>query len=396
VTGTSIHFVIGAYPPSIGGAQVHTQALAQELARRGARVRVSCHWRETRTDWVVGTTTRLPAGRRREADDGVAVDLVGLRGGRRLADGVLAPLYYPMRGPVASRFASRLDFDDGSEDVCHLVRMGREHLALRALRGARAAGRPVVLTPNHHERWSSRPDPVWRRIYRDADLLVAMTAAEVDLLAGVGADPERIVVTGVGPVLSETVDERAMRAELRLPDGELVTFLGQQYPYKGVDIAVAGFERVARGRRDAALVIAGPPAARTERLVSRSAARDRIHVVGALGLEQKTALLGASRALVLPSAQEAFGGVVVEAVAMGCPYVVSDVPQLREVHEAVRFGAVAQRDPDAFAAALEGLLETPPPDRNAARERVLARYSWGALADRYLEAYARFVPEMQG
>ena len=389
MTDVSIHFVIGAYPPSIGGAQVHTQALAQELARRGVQVRVSCHWRETRTDWVLGTTTRLPAGRRHETDGGVAVDQVGLNGGRRLSDALIAPLYYAVRRPVARRFASRLDFDDGSEDVCHLVRMGREHLALRALRGARAAGRPVVVTPNHHERWSSRPDPVWRRIYCDADLLVALTAAEVELLADLGADPSRILVTGVGPVLSETADEHVMRAELGLPDGRLVTFLGQQYAYKGVDIAVGAFERIAQSRRDAALVIAGPPAAHTQRLVSRSPMRDRIHVVGALDLERKTALLAASRALVLPSAQEAFGGVVVEAVAMGCPYVVSDIPQLREVHEAVGFGAVAERDPAAFAAALEGLLDVPPPDREEARDRVRTRYSWRALGERYLAAYSQ-------
>jgi glycosyltransferase involved in cell wall biosynthesis len=390
VSATSVHFVIGAYPPSIGGAQIHTQALAQELGRRGAGVRVSCHWRETRTDWVLGTTMRLPAGRQREMDGAVPVDRVGLRGGRRLTDALLAPLYYPLRGSLASRFASRLDFDDGAESVCHIVRMGREHLALRALRGARAAGRPVVVTPNHHERWSSRPDPVWRRIYRDADLLVAMTAAEVELLAGVGADPHQVVVTGVGPVLSEEHDTSG------LPEGELVTFLGQQYAYKGVDIAVAAFERIASSRPDARLVIAGPTTSRTERLVSRSTMRERIHLAGVLNLERKTGLLAASRALVLPSAQEAFGGVVVEAVAMGCPYVVSAVPQLREVHEAVRFGAVAQRDAAAFAEALEAVLDTPPADPDAARERVRARYSWSALADRYLEAYARLMPTTQG
>ena len=386
----SVHFAIGAYPPSIGGAQVHTQALARELARRGAAVRVSCHWRENRTDWVLGTTARLPAGRKRETDGAVAVDRVGLRGGRNAADAALAPLYYGLRGPLAGRFASRLDFDDGSEDIAHIVRMGREHLALRAVRGARAAGRPVVVTPNHHERWSSRPDPVWRRIYRDADLVVAMTAAEVNLLAGVGVEPDRTIVTGVGPVLAEEHDPTG------LPEGELVTFLGQQYPYKGVDIAVEAFERVAPARPDAALVIAGPATNRTERLVARSALRDRIHVVGTLSLEQKTGLLAASRALMLPSAQEAFGGVVVEAVAMGCPYVVSDIPQLREVHEAVSFGAVAAREPEAFAEVLEALLDAPPADADAARERVRARYSWDALADRYLEAYARLMPQTQG
>lgn len=392
MSAPSVHFAIGAYPPSIGGAQLHTRALAQELARRGAAVRVSCHWRETRTDWVLGTTARLPAGRDRETDGAVAVDRVGLRDGRSVADAVLAPLYYALRGPLASRFASRLDFDDGNEDIAHAVRMGREHLALRAVRGARAAGRPVVVTPNHHERWSARPDPVWRRIYREADVLVAMTEAEVELLAALGADPSRTIVTGVGPVLSERA---APVAELGLPDGELVTFLGQQYPYKGVDVAIAAFERIARARPNTALVIAGPATERSERLAARSPMRDRIHVVGTIGLEQKTGLLAASRALVLPSAQEAFGGVVVEAVAMGCPYVVADIPQLREVHEALAFGAAVEREADAFAGALEALLEQPPPGAEAARERVRARYSWSALGDRYLDAYARLLSGSQ-
>jgi glycosyltransferase involved in cell wall biosynthesis len=185
-------------------------------------------------------------------------------------------------------------------------------------------------------------------------------------------------------------------AALGLPEAEFVTFLGQQYAYKGVDIAIAAFERIAPARPGAALVIAGPTTGRTGRLVSRSAMRERIYVVGELSLEQKTGLLAASSALVLPSAQEAFGGVVVEAVAMGCPYVVSDVPQLREVHEAVGFGAVAARDATAFAEALEPLLDAPPADQDEARERVLARYSWHALGDRYLEAYARLTPATQG
>jgi glycosyltransferase involved in cell wall biosynthesis len=391
----SLHFVIGAYPPSIGGAQIQTQVLARELARRGSSVRVSCHWRETRTDWLLGTTVRLPRGRRRGTDAGVPVDQVGLRGGRRLSDFLLAPLYYPLRSPVAGRFASRLDFDDGGEAICHIARMGREHLALRALRGARAGGRPVVVTPYHHERWSRRPDPVWRHVYRHADLVVAMTEAEVELLAGLGVDPQRVVVTGVSPVLADHADADETRAALGLPQGELIAFLGQQYPYKGVEIAIDAFERLVRSRPDATLVIAGPPTARTKRLVSRSPRRDRIRVVGPLTLEHKTGLLAASQALVLPSAQESFGGVILEAVAMGCPYVVSDLPQLREVHETVRFGAVARRDPGAFADTLEALLETAPVNRDRARERVLTRYSPRALADLHLDAYARLTPDMQ-
>ena len=81
---------------------------------------------------------------------------------------------------------------------------------------------------------------------------------------------------------------------------------------------------------------------------------------------------------------------------MGCPYVISDIPQLREVHETVEFGAVADRSADAFADALAAILNTPPADPAAARERVLARYSWESLGERYLDAYSRFAPQTQG
>lgn len=393
----SVHLVIGAYPPSIGGAQIHTRALAEELATRGTQVRVSCHWREPRTDWVLGTTVRLPRGRSRAAEGDLTVDTVGTLGRRRPADVALAPLYYAARGPVAKRFADRLDFDDGEEGVCHVVRMGREHLALRALQGARRAGRPVAITANHHERWSARPDPVWRRIYRQADHVFALTGAEVELLAGLGVDRERISVSGVGPVLSAEPPERdALLAATGLPDATLVTFLGQQYRYKGVDIAIGAFERIAASRPEVAMVIAGPVTVRTRRLVRRSRARERIHVVGPLDLANKTALLQASSALVLPSSQEAFGGVVVEAAATGCPYVVSDSPQLREVHEAVRFGAVARRTPEAVAEGLRSVLDDPPGDAAAARDRVRKRYSWAALGELYLSVYRRLTAAAPG
>ena len=48
-------YVLTAYPPSTGGAQLHTHLLAQQLLG-GHSVQVITLWDENRTDWLLGTT----------------------------------------------------------------------------------------------------------------------------------------------------------------------------------------------------------------------------------------------------------------------------------------------------------------------------------------------------
>ncbi len=71
-------------------------------------------------------------------------------------------------------------------------------------------------------------------------------------------------------------------------------------------------------------------------------------------------LLNAADLFIFPSVYEGLGGSNLEAMAMGLPLVVSDIPALREVVTEGENGTlVPAEDPNALAAAVDGLLADP-------------------------------------
>ncbi|HEV2756059.1 MAG TPA: glycosyltransferase family 4 protein [Actinomycetota bacterium] len=386
MTVASVHLVIGAYPPSLGGAQLHTAALVDALSGAlGVSARVSCLWRETRHDWLLGSTIRLPEGREVVVEDGVSIERVGLSGRHPLRDALAASAYYALPRQSAAYFARRLDFRDGDEPLVHVVRLGREHLAVRALEDARTRGVPVVLTPNHHPRWSRRPGSSWNDVYRKVDHVFALTNAEREELTRLGVARDRITVTGIGPILSDEVVSRADFLDaLRLPDRRYLGFLGQQFDYKRLDVVVDAFDLLAAEDPQLGLVIAGPTATATRRYRERSPHKDRISIVGPLPLVQKTAFLRYVDVLLFPSQQESFGGVLIEAAAVGTPFVTSDIPPLAEVAAELGNGTSSPVSPRGVADAAAALLDGEAPAPN---EAAVDRYSWPRLAALYRDVY---------
>jgi glycosyltransferase involved in cell wall biosynthesis len=389
MTSPRVALLIGAYPPDVGDVQADTHALARALRRRGVvEPEVTTLWRDD---------ADRPDAESRESGtellDGVPVMTIGLASSSRV-DPWLRRSYYPMRRTAARHFADELqqplhDPADGVA-VVHAVRLGREHLALRGLDEARARDLPFVLTPNHHPRWSRRafPDPVWRKLYRAADAVVALTENERTMITDLGADADRVVVTGIGPMLAPV----GVRPDA-LPESaqHFLLFLGQQHPYQRLDHAVDAFDLIARGDADLHLVVAGPTHPDTERTAAGSAHADRVHVLGEVHGSTKRWLLDHAAVLLCPSEQEAFGREVVEAASTGCPVVVANLPAVAEVVDRLAWGVVAGSTAGSLAEGARALLVNPPTGqaRATAITRVQARFSWPALAETYEHAYLR-------
>lgn len=91
-------------------------------------------------------------------------------------------------------------------------------------------------------------------------------------------------------------------------------------------------------------------------------------------------------AFIYPSYYEGFGLPPLEAMACGCPVLLSDAASLPEVGGPEAEGAVLYFDPfseDAIANALTRFLDTPPETRSTMRQRALARaarFSWEQIA----------------
>jgi glycosyltransferase involved in cell wall biosynthesis len=121
---------------------------------------------------------------------------------------------------------------------------------------------------------------------------------------------------------------------------------------------------------------------------------DRVLFVGPAADADKWALYKNAQLFVLPSYSENFGNVVAEAMAMGCPVLVTPEVGIAAVVEAAGAGIVANGSAPEFAAAVRDLLANPARLREmgangarAARERL----SWDAVASETEDLYRRIL-----
>jgi glycosyltransferase involved in cell wall biosynthesis len=127
-----------------------------------------------------------------------------------------------------------------------------------------------------------------------------------------------------------------------------------------------------------------------EACCAQSEHRDRIHVLG--HRYDVPELLAAADVFAFPSRYEGFGGALVEAMALGVPAVVSDIPALREVVDGTAAILVPPGDPVALAAALARVLDEHAwaTDLGArARSMFLEKLTTAHSSPRMLELYKR-------
>lgn len=386
-----ICYTLTAYPPAIGGAQLHFHALACALAPHHA-VHVIAHWRENRTDWLLGTTVLAPWDPHPYQIDGIPVSPLRLSLADRLLLAPLAAIYYPLKEfalpGIARILERRLAPLCGRPDIIHNGRIGREGISYASWRLARELDVPFVFTPVHHPRWVGWFYRAYIRLYREADAVIALTRAERDALIGLGVAEERIHVTGIGPILSARYDARAFRARHGIP-GPMVLFVGQKFAYKNYEAVLAAAPMVWARWPDARFVFIGPRTRRS-RQVFAACTDPRIVELDTVGLEEKTSALAACDVFCMPSSQESFGGVFVEAWMMGKPVIGSDIPAVREVIADGADGFVVQADPAQIADRVCALLADSAMAQRmgaAGRQKALANFTWDKLAAKTLAVY---------
>jgi len=325
---------------------------------------------------------------------------------RLRAAGVAVRRVGPATGPLwrAAGLDEAAEEEVARADVVHVHALWEEaqHLAARA---CQRLGKPYVVRPCgmldpwslSQGKWKKRLYMLWRlrRNLNRAAGLHFTTTIERDLTGPLKLRAPAIVEPN-GLDLAEYAD-LPPRGQWRskwpaIGDRPVVLFMSRLHPKKGLDLLIPAFASIAQ--KDAVLVIAGPSEdgyGQTVRaLAVTHGVADRVIFPGMLGGREKLAALVDADLFVLPSYQENFGNVVVEAMAAGTPVVVSDQVNLwPEVAEA-RAGGVVELDVPAIAR--ETVKWLADDARRAAglrgRAYALARYDWAAIARRWGDRYA--------
>ncbi|HET7086144.1 MAG TPA: glycosyltransferase [Rhizomicrobium sp.] len=211
--------------------------------------------------------------------------------------------------------------------------------------------------------------------------------------------PAFVVPLGVGLPPAEP-PQGLFRLRHGLEDKELIVWMGRMVPVKGLDILMRAFAGLARRRPRAVLVLAGPDTGNLagglrQLMAELGLAPGRVIFTGMLEGEQKWAVLKDADLFLLPSHTENFALAAVEAMAMGCPVIVSQGVKIAPDIAAAGAGLVAAAEPAALESAINRLLDDGGLRATmGAAARIFAhRLDWPQVIGRLEEAYRAMIAE---
>ena len=352
--------------PQLGGAQTVLDCLARRLTAAGHRAVVV-------------------APRSREAWDD-------------------ARLGYPVvrhRRPFSKRFGTRLllprllalhrreRFDLVH---CHAA-YPQAHVAatLRGLTGLPFVVRPhgCDILPGEVIRRSPRLERRMQRAVAAADLVIA----QGEFLRGV--IEETGVPAGRVRVVNNGVDVAAFGAADPYPHPRpYILGMGSLVPHKGFDLLLRAYALLPADRPDLLIAGDGPEREPLADLARDLGIEHQVHLLGMVTGDRKVSLYRSATCFVCPSRREPFANVLLESLASGVPAVATDVGGNREIVRHEENGLLCAPDsPAAIAAAVGRLLDDAAlaAGLRAGAARLIARFDWDAVADRYIDLYREVI-----
>ncbi len=315
-------------------------------------------------------------------------------------DGVLVS-YFPTRWPrrlyYSPAMAAQLTKAITGFDLVHIHAM----FLWPGLAASRAAQRKEVpyvvsprgmLVPELIARKSSMLKTAWlqlfdRRMLRKASAVHVTSSVEQEDIRSLGIKARRLLLIPNGIEVPDFGTEQNARQRH-------VLYLGRLDRKKGVDVLLQAMALLP----GVPLVIggAGEPEymAELKSLTTRLQLDERVTFLGHLDDTTKWQEYRRASLFVLPSISENFANVVLEAMAAGCPVVVTPGVGMADTVARQECGRVVQRDPHEIAEVVRELLKQPEllVQMGILAKIAAAEFTWAKIARQYVMAYQEILP----
>lgn len=192
--------------------------------------------------------------------------------------------------------------------------------------------------PQTYKKRVKRIGELWRIAYlkKAARIIAVSQATKKEIIDTIGIKPEKITVVpeGVDEIFTVPLSNselRSVRLHYALPE-RYVLHVGTTHEYKNMEGLLKVMAYLRRNDKSLKLVKVGAPWTRSQRqLIDKFSLAPHIIHLGFVPKEDLPGIYASALSLVHPSYTEGFGFTVLEAMAAGCPIIVSDIPALREM-----------------------------------------------------------------
>ncbi len=259
-------------------------------------------------------------------------------------------------------------------DVVHIHNIGPGMFAPLL----RLVGLPVVLTyhsPNYeHAKWSAPARWLLRQCERislsSSNRVIFVNKYQMQKCGAL--DKSVFIPNGIDTVSRSTSTSFLDKHGIR--QGEYLLAVGRLTPEKGLEYLVEAANRLPQVQQ---VVIAGASDhdSAYRELLERLDVNNKVNFTGFTSGEDLRQLYSHARALVLPSVNEGFPMVLLEAMAYGLPILCSDIPGTRQV-DLPEQDYFTVKDVDSLCAAITRMLATP----SIAQHYDLEQYDWNTIA----------------
>lgn len=271
-------------------------------------------------------------------------------------------------------------------DVVHFVGTGWDLLGFPLLRAAQQRGIPMTCWPAVHPgKWGD--SPLDTDLYNQMDAVFIQSEFEGKHLTSLGVHT-KFITCGCAPRSDSTGDEKKFRAEYGLENAEVVLFVGRKSREKGYHELRNAIATLYRRGRPIVLVTIGrevdPPYPRLN---------DAIDIdLGVVDDSVKQDALASCDVFALPSSEESFGIVYIEAWSYGKAVICGTAPASRELILKHNGGLLSDGTASDIAEKISSLLDDV--DQRAVfgesgKMAVATNYNQASITRTHLDAWAQ-------
>ena len=367
------------YYPKVGGVAVHMHDLAINLRKLGHEVDI--------------VTNPGVTGKEDELKD-AGIGLVKIPG--------LVFRDSWVNGTVIAKNASYLIPFAKKYDVIH-GQHAFTPLALKFVAAGRKVGAATVLTTHSINFENSLflrllariTFPYYKYQLSNPHRIIAVSRAAKKFIKRFTKVPVEIIPNGVNTeMFKDGWEKEELKDEFGF-EGEVVLYVGRIDPRKGLEVLIKAMNAV-----DGTLVVAGAGKNLSKMMSVAEAVgvRNKVRFLGYVSYDRLPRLYGASDVFVLPSVSEAFGIVLLEAMASGVPVIGTRVGGIPEIIDGCGL-LVPPNDPSALADAINSVINNQHLAAKLGRlgkSKIDRVYSWRRVVERILSVYTEVLDEVTG